>query len=75
MSDRTTEARIRRTLARRGWALEKSRRRDPQAVDFGLYRIMDPRTNTAKAGASQAAFEMTLDDVERYLKTLPTNTL
>lgn len=35
--------RLRRAAARQGLVLSKSRRRDPQAIDFGTYRLI-PRT-------------------------------
>ena len=40
---RTVEARMRRTLGRRGLALKKSRRRDSYALDYGKYWILDAR--------------------------------
>ena len=36
---------MRRTLARRGMSLHKSRRRDPHALDYGKYWIVDVRRN------------------------------
>jgi hypothetical protein len=48
MSDpeRTREKRLRRMAARQGLRLEKSRRRDPRALDYGGYFIVEgpPRT-------------------------------
>jgi len=41
---RSLEARLRRTLARRGYALAKSRVRDPLALEFGKYYISDAWT-------------------------------
>lgn len=38
-AEKTVENRMRRTLDRRGYRLRKSPRRDPLAVDYGLYYI------------------------------------
>ncbi len=35
------ENRLRRVADRRGYRLEKSRRRDERAITFGLYRLID----------------------------------
>jgi hypothetical protein len=34
----------RRAVARRGYRLEKTRRRDPAAFDYGSWKITDPAT-------------------------------
>src|SRR5438046_2634629 len=39
------ENRLRRVAARRGLRLEKSRRRDKNAIDYGYYCLMDTYTN------------------------------
>lgn len=40
MNNRVTERRTRRALARRGLSLQGSKRRDPGAETFGLYRVV-----------------------------------
>lgn len=50
--DKVLENRLRRIAARRGYRLEKSRRRDPQAVDFGGYMLMDADSYTVVRGGS-----------------------
>jgi len=55
-------------LARRGFLLQKSRRRDPRALDYGLYRIVDPERKLVVAGSGRFEREMTLDDVEAWLR-------
>jgi hypothetical protein len=64
-SEKVRENRLRRMAERQRLALEKSRRRDPRAYDYGLYRIVDLYRNTVVAGGGE--FSMSLDDVERYL--------
>ncbi len=47
---------------RQGLAVQKSRRRDPHASDFGTYMLVDPNRAVIVAGE-----RMSLDGVERYL--------
>jgi hypothetical protein len=52
---------------RQGFALEKSRRRDPHALDYGCYRVVDPNTNTVVAGYVPYDYSLSLDEVEAWL--------
>lgn len=62
------ENRLRRAAQRQGLQLEKSRRRDPNAVDYGLWAIIDPYANTAMhSPAPWGIYALDLDDVEQYL--------
>lgn len=65
--DKVRENRARRKAARQGLTLSRSRRRDPDAADFGGYMLIDPATNSAVYGASPFAYSATLADVERWL--------
>jgi hypothetical protein len=38
-SQKVAENRLRRMAARRGWTVEKSRSRDPKALDYGLWTM------------------------------------
>jgi hypothetical protein len=70
--ERTREIRLRRTADRRGLRLEKSRRRDPLAVDFAKYWLLDLATGAVVAGASAIGRPAwTLDQVEEYLTKEP----
>jgi hypothetical protein len=40
-SDKVRENRLRRMAARQGMELRKSRRRDPRAIDYGQYWLVD----------------------------------
>ena len=66
------ENRLRRKAARYGLQLIKSPRRDPDALDYGLFALIDPRTGGAMNPAliDQFVHSWTLDKVEKYL--LPT---
>jgi len=70
LEDKVRENRLRRTADRQGLRLMKSRSRDPQALDFGLYALVDVQTNGAvnPAIAGRWPCSWTLDDVEEYLK-------
>lgn len=62
---------LRRIAERRGYCLEKSRRRDPKAPDFGRFRLIDVRENRAVLGDAPLQFSATLDDIEGWLGERP----
>jgi hypothetical protein len=61
------ESRLRRMAERQGLRLEKTRRRDTRATDYGTYMLVDPTTNTISAGDEQNGYGLGLDDIERAL--------
>lgn len=69
-AERTREQRLRRMAERQGLALKKSPRRDPYALDFGTYILVDPDTNALVLGGPSGGFAHApdLDDIEAYLK-------
>lgn len=67
MSDKVRENRLRRVAERRGLRLEKSRRRDPQAIDFGGFMLIDNYMNCVVSGGNPYAYSLSLDDVEKDL--------
>jgi hypothetical protein len=68
-SEKIRENRLRRMAERQGLALRKSRRRDPRAIDYGGWMIVDAFTNTVVAGTEGIGRpHWSLDDVERYLE-------
>ena len=58
------EYRARRALERMGYALRKSRTRNPQRRDFGLYGILDPRQHRWQTANG---FDLTLYEVEEWM--------
>jgi hypothetical protein len=68
-AEKVRENRLRRMAERQGLRLVKSRRRDPRAIDYGLYTLVSDRTNTVVAGTERTTGrpEFTLDDVEDWL--------
>lgn len=61
------ENRLRRAADRQGLRLEKSRARDPRAITYGTYMILDASTTALVAGDSTNGYGLTLDEVEEYL--------
>jgi len=65
------ENRARRTAARRGWKLVKSRRRDPQALNYGEFMIVDQRTGFVVIGGRDDWDWLSLEQVEDWLLDQP----
>jgi hypothetical protein len=66
--EKVRENRLRRMAERQGLRLEKSRRRDPRAIDYGRYMLVNAELNAAVAGTTATGrHEFTLDDVEAWL--------
>jgi hypothetical protein len=67
--EKTRETRLRRMAQRQGLILRKSRRRDPRAVDYGSYILVDANTNAVVVGGVDGAFQHgpDLDVIERAL--------
>lgn len=58
---KTRENRLRRVAERRGLTLQRSRRRDPHALDYGTYYI------SSTTGLLTDEKGISLDDVETWL--------
>lgn len=58
------ENRLRRMAARQGLRLTRNRARDPRAVQYGRYRLVDVATSGVIDGSN---FGIKLDDVEQIL--------
>lgn len=67
--EKTRENRLRRKLERMGYRLHKSRRRDPDAWDYGLYAIVDVNTNAVMHQTiADTAFSLNLDEVAAWIE-------
>ena len=64
---KVAENRLRRVARRQGLILQKSRRRDFQAYDYGGWMIVDAQTNSVVDGGSPMAYGLSLADVESHL--------
>ena len=63
------ENKLRRMADRQGLRLTKSRTRDPNGMDFGLYALIDIQTGGATHPplAGRWVHTLTLDEVEEHL--------
>lgn len=67
-ADKTRENRLRRMARRQGLDLQKSRRRDPRALDYGGYQLIDQGSSSLVFGETAGtAFGASLDDIEAFL--------
>lgn len=68
MSDKVREALCRRQLDRMGYKLMKSRARDPNALTYGGYQIIDVETTGLAAGWGNAerGYAFDLDHVVEW---------
>jgi hypothetical protein len=67
--EKVHENRLRRMAERRGFALVKSKRRDPLALDYDRWLIIDQRTKKVVAGEGHGGRPtMALDEVEAFLE-------
>jgi hypothetical protein len=64
--DKIRENRLRRMAGRQGLVVKKSRRRDPHALDYGIYYVADASTNLLHKGPYRDGFA-DLDDLEAFL--------
>lgn len=64
------ENRLRRTAARRGYRLEKSRLRDSRAIGYGGYMLVEIDRNVVVCGSQRYAYSATLDEIEAFLESL-----
>jgi len=62
--EKVRENRLRRMAERRGLVLKKSRRRDPQAVDYGAYWLVEAEGNFLVYGDQWGT---DLDGIEEFL--------
>lgn len=68
MSEKVRENRLRRMAERQGLRLEKSRLRDPRAIGYGTYQLVDPDGDTIVAsGDPSRGYGMSLDQIEHEL--------
>ena len=68
--DKVRAAKLRRMAGRRGLRLVKSRRKDPGALDYGLFALIDPEhggTIHPMFEAVNSPYALTIDEVEEWL--------
>jgi len=62
------ENRVRRAAERQDLRLEKSRRRDPRAVAYGTYQLVDPHSDSVVASAGPSGFGLQLTSIHQHLR-------
>ena len=65
-ADKIRENRLREAAKRQGYEIRKSRRRDPRALDYGGWMIVDAHTKSVEAGDLTYG-GLSLDEVEKWL--------
>jgi hypothetical protein len=58
---------LRKIAARRGYRLERNRRRDPQALGYGKYRIIDTLTGEVYGADAPGGYGLDLNAVQTIL--------
>ncbi|WP_142391427.1 hypothetical protein [Mycobacterium sp. ENV421] len=61
------ENKLRRSATRQGLRLEKSRVRDPRAVDYSTYQLVDVAANTIVSSGNQDGYGLGLHEIARAL--------
>lgn len=61
----TRENRLRRMAARQGLRLVKSGRRDPLAIDYGLYQILDWSSKGHRVPGATPAVQFESQDIDK----------
>lgn len=61
------ENKLRRSAERQGFRLERSRARDPRALGYGTYQLVDNQTNTLASYSLQSGYGLDLSDVATFL--------
>lgn len=69
LEEKVRENRLRRKCERMGYLLVKSRAKDSDSYSFGGYMILDAWTNDILAGSDPYEYSMSIDDLERFIKT------
>lgn len=66
-AEKAREVALRKIANRRGLRVERSRRRDPLAQGWGLYRVVDAETDQVVAGDGPGGYALDLDGVQTIL--------
>ena len=69
-AEKVRENRLRRMLARQGYQLSRTRRRDPRALDYGTYTVTG-QDGAVVLGPCARGRARTLDDIEQWAVSGP----
>jgi hypothetical protein len=64
-AEKVRENRLRRAAQRQGLELRKSPRRDPRALDYGTWLVVNPRSGSRRVELAN------IDAVQAYLEQAP----
>lgn len=68
-TEKVLENRLRRAARRQGLLLEKARRRDPRALDYGRYALLEVHTgNPINHPGRTSVHSLTLEDARQWLE-------
>ena len=65
--DHLLESRLRHLATKRGYALKKSRQRDPAVPGYGGYMLVNIERNAAVLGYETYFYSASLKDIEEFL--------
>jgi hypothetical protein len=65
--EKALENRVRQVAEQRGLKLMKSQRRDPRALDYDGYMLVDVAKNFVVFGGSPNPYRATIEEIEAYL--------
>jgi hypothetical protein len=71
MDVKARESRLRSLAERRGLALEKSKRRNREAADFGRFRLVDVIEKRPVFGGEPFAFSASVKQVQKWFEEHP----
>ena len=66
-SEKVRENKLRRMAVRQGLRLEKCKARDPRALGYGTYWLINASTNAIVASGSPNGYGLSLDEIEKAL--------
>lgn len=67
-AEKVLENRLRRVASRRGMTIYKSKRRDPNSIDFGGFMLCDAATTIIIVGGGDFPYSASLEDVRQHLE-------
>jgi len=68
MKQKIFENRMRRVAWRQGYTLSRSRRRDPRAIDYEKFALIDATTNVVVFGADHGRYYASIEDIQAWLE-------
>ena len=67
VTQNSIEIRLRRAAIRQNLRIEKCKMRDPMAIGFNMWRIVDRRGRLVAGGKDANGYSLTLEEVAEFL--------